>query len=85
MWKPADILPMTQQQRRTLESWINAKTTPQRVVMRSRICLAAAQGQFNNAIGKSLGVSRPTILLWRARFKKVGPAGIAEDAPHGQS
>jgi transposase len=85
MWKPADILPMTQQQRKTLDSWIRAKTTPQRVVLRSRVCLAAAEGQSNNAIRKSLGVSRPTILLWRARFKKFGPAGIAEDAPHGQS
>jgi transposase len=85
MWKPASVLPITPEQRRTLEAWVNAKTTPQRVVLRSRVCLSAADGQSNNAISKGLGISRPTILLWRARFKKLGPAGIGEDASHGRS
>lgn len=76
---------MTPDQRKTLEAWVNAKTSPQRVVLRSRICLSAADGQSNNAISKLLRVSRPTVLLWRSRFRKRGPAGIAEDAPHGPS
>jgi transposase len=76
---------MTPEQRRTLETWVNAKTTPQRVVLRSRVCLSAADGQSNNAISKRLGISRPTIILWRARFGKLGPAGIGEDASHGRS
>lgn len=85
MWKPADILPMTAPQRRALKAWINAKTTPQRVVLRSRICLLAADGHSNNAIAMQLTVSRPTVILWRKRFEEHGPPGIAEDAPHGQS
>ena len=85
MWKPASVLPMTPDQRRTLEAWVNAKTTPQRVVLRSRVCLSAADGRSNNAIAKELGISRPTIILWRARFEKRGPAGIGEDASHGRS
>jgi hypothetical protein len=51
MWKPADVLPMTAEQKRTLEAWIRAKTTPQRIVLRSRICLLAGEGKSNNAIG----------------------------------
>ncbi len=85
MWKPADILPMTASQRRALEAWVRAKTTPQRVVLRSSICLLAADGHSNNAIAKQLVVSRPTVILWRKRFEEQGPPGIAEDAPHGQS
>jgi len=85
MWKPASVLPVTPEQRRTLAAWVSAKTTPQRVVLRSRICLSAADGQSNNAISKDLRISRPTILLWRERFKKLGPAGIGEDASHGWS
>ena len=85
MWKPASVLPVTPEQRRTLAAWVSAKTTPQRVVLRSRICLSAADGQSNNAISKDLRISRPTILLWRERFKKLGPAGIREDASHGWS
>lgn len=85
MWKPTDALAVTMEQRRTLQAWIDAKTTPQRVVLRSRICLLAADGQSNNSIAKELRTSRPTVLQWRKRFSEGGPAGIAEDAPHGPS
>lgn len=85
MWKPAKSLPMMAEQQRTLEAWVRAKTTPQRVVLRSRICLLAADGHANNAIAQRLGVSRPTVILWRNRFEKHGPSGIAEDASHGPS
>jgi len=85
MWKSSDILVMTTEQKRTLHAWVNAKTTPQRVVLRSRICLLAADGRSNNSIAKELCTSRPTVLQWRKRFSKGGPAGISEDAPHGPS
>lgn len=76
---------MTVEQQKTLEVWIKAKTTPQRIVLRSRICLLAAAGQANNAIAQQLDTSRPTVLLWRKRFEAAGPSGLAEDAPHGPS
>jgi transposase len=85
MWKPTDALVITSEQRRTLEAWVRARTTPQRVVLRSRICLLAADGKSNNAIARQLGTSRPTVILWRNRFKEQGPRGLAEDAPHGPS
>lgn len=85
MWKQTDALLMSSKQRTTLEAWIHAKTTPQRVVLRSRICLLAADGESNNAIAHQLHVSRPTVLLWRKRFETQGPSGLAEDAPHGPS
>ena len=85
MWKPADILPMTAEHKRTLEAWVRAGTTPQRIVLRSRICLLAAEGKSNNAIADQLGTSRPTVLLWRKRFQEAGPSGLSEDAAHGLS
>ena len=85
MWKPTDALPMTVEQRRMLEGWIRARTTPQRMVLRSKICLGAADGRSNNAIAKELETSRPTVLLWRERFLKEGVWGLSEDAPHGPS
>lgn len=85
MWKPTDPLPMTEEQKKTLEAWRRAKTSPQRVVLRARICLLAAEGRSNHAIAQHLETSRPTVLLWRKRFEAAGPAGLAEDAPHGPS
>jgi len=85
MWETANSLNMTSAQRQTLLEWVRAKTTPQRTVLRARICLLAADGKSNNAIAKKLGASRPTVIQWRRRFEEQGPAGIAEDAPHGPS
>ena len=76
---------MSEEQKKTLEAWVQASTTAQRIVLRSRICLLAAAGRSNNAIAGQLEVSRPTVLLWRKRFAEQGPSGLAEDAPHGRS
>jgi transposase len=85
MWKKADVLTMTDDQRTTLEAWVRAKTSPQRTVLRARICLLAADGLSNNLIAKRLCTSRPTVIQWRKRFQERGPTGLSEDAPHGPS
>jgi transposase len=58
-----------------------AGTTEQRTVMRARIILRGAEGASHVAVAEELGVSVPTVLLWRRRFKEQGLAGLA-DAPH---
>jgi transposase len=85
MWKPTEPLKMTDEQRETMEAWTRAGTSPQRMVMRAKICLLAGEGMSNNAIAKKLGTSRPTVILWRERFARNGVMGISEDAPHGPS
>lgn len=85
MWKKAEKLMMTAEQRKTLEAWGRAGTTPQRTALRARICLLAAEGMSNNAIACQLQTSRPTVIQWRQRFQERGLTGIAEDKPHGPS
>ena len=76
---------MTAEQQKTLAAWIQAKTTPQRIVLRSQICLLAAKGESNNGIARQLSVTRPTVLLWRNRFAEQGSVGLSKDAPPGPS
>ena len=83
MWNPAEPLRVTQNQRVQLEGWITSPTSEQRVVQRSRIVLSAAGGMANHAIAKEVGVSRPTVLLWRERFAEEGPEGLLRDRPRG--
>jgi transposase len=85
MWKATEALPMTLEQKRTLEGWVRAGSTPQKVVLRARICLLASDGMPNNAVAKQLGTSRPTVLLWRKRFEQQGVLGLSEQAPKGPS
>jgi transposase len=81
MWDVADPLSISAVQRRTLESWIAARNSPQKVVFRSRLVLMAATGIANRRIAQALNTSRPTVILWRQRFLQGGPAALVEDAP----
>ena len=85
MWKAKEKLQMSQEQKETLEKWVRAGTSPQRIVLRSRICLIAAEGKSNNAIASALKTSRPTVLLWRSRFEEKGIEVLTMNAPHGPS
>lgn len=81
MWTVPEALLVTDEQRRTLETWVAARNTPQKVVFRSRIVLMAAEGKANRRIAQELGTSRPSVILWRQRFLAGGTAALAEDAP----
>jgi transposase len=61
-----------------LERWVRAHGTSQSVALRARIVLRAADGQSNSAIARELGVSRPTVIMWRERFVAGGPAALGE-------
>ena len=68
-------------ERRQLEKWESAHGTPQQVALRCRIILAALAGQDNVSIAEQLGVSRPTVQLWRKRVREQGIGGLWEIAP----
>jgi len=78
---PAPPLAVSESEAETLRQITRAGTSEQRMVMRATIILRAAEGAANNAVAGELGVSIPTVLLWRRRFKERGLAGL-EDAPH---
>jgi transposase len=64
-----------------LERWVNAHGTPQQVALRSRIILAAAEGQSDSRIAQELETNRKTVVLWRARFAEKGVSSLWEVAP----
>ena len=72
---------MTTEQRATLERWIRAGTTAQRVVLRSRIVVLAADGLPSKHIAQRLDTSPDTVRLGRRRFASGGPATLTRDAP----
>jgi len=80
MFAPAPPLTVDENQRKRLQHLANAGKTPQKVALRARIVLRAGEGKPNNAIAKELGVSRPTVILWRDRFAELGVPGIMRDA-----
>jgi len=81
MFTAARRLHVDENQRKRLQHLADSGRTPQRVARRARIVLLAGDGRANHAIAQELGISRPTVLLWRERFAQRGISGLLKDAP----
>ena len=62
---------------------MRAQNTPQSVALRARIVLLSADGLPNSRIAREVGVSRPTVILWRERFRQGGPDASPRSRPDG--
>src|SRR5256886_6724650 len=71
-------------ERAQLEQWESAHGTPQQVALRCRIILRAVAGQQNVAIAAGLGVSRPTVQLWRKRVHEQDRKSTRLNSSHSQ-
>jgi transposase len=72
----AGSLDVTSRDRRVLESWLRAPTTPQSLALRAKILLASAGGESLRAIAERLEVAPATVKLWRRRYREEGLVGI---------
>jgi transposase len=81
MAKRAVALAISDSDRRTVEGWARARTTPRRLHLRARIVLLTAEGVPPGQIAWRLGTTRPTVGLWRKRFQAGGLAAVQQDAP----
>ncbi len=76
----ATVIEISDEDRRILESLVLSTTAEHRMVMRSRIVLAASEGQGTNWIAKMLGIRPATVSKWRTRYASQGMPGL-QDAP----
>ena len=67
-----------------LEAWLRAQTTPEAMAMRARIVLGSARGESIQALAERMGVSQPTVCLWRRRYRAQGIAGLRSQARSGR-
>src|SRR5216684_1901004 len=74
---------LTSEQRATLQSWLAAGKTEQRLAFRAQIILAVAEGLSNKAAAGRLATRPATVSKWRGRFARHGLAGVADAASRG--
>ena len=74
---------VTDDERSKLAAWVRRPTSAQRLALRSRIVLAAADGCGNAAIAAELGVTVPTVRKWRDRFADRRLEGLADEPRPG--
>ena len=82
MFMPKHAIEITikESDRQELERWVSAHRTPQQVVQRCRIIMAAAKGQQDKDIAQSMDINPKTVALWRQRFFREGPDCLWEVA-----
>src|SRR5512135_2812061 len=64
----------------TLQGWTRSSSIRAGVAQRARIVLLSGEGMGTTAVAERLGVSRPTVILWRGHYQEGGracPAGPA--------
>jgi len=74
---------VTARQERVLEQVVRASTSPQALVTRARVVLAAAGGTSNRQIATHLGVTRNLVQAWRGRWAAAGDALLAAELEGG--
>ena len=57
---------------------------PSGVAKRARIVLLAAEGVPNAQIARTVGVSRPTVIGWRDRYRQGGIKGLEDEPRSGR-
>lgn len=76
--RQAPVVTLSKQERESLEAVIRRATAAQRDVERAKVALMAYEGRATSVIASALGVSRPTVTLWRERLACFGLEGLQE-------
>ena len=81
---PAQVkVTLSEDDKKRLIKNTRCRTTPIRLVERSKIVLLASKGQPNYKIAQELGIDVNKVGRWRNRFVESGFAGIEKDRPRG--
>ena len=70
--------------REVLVSWARSSSVRAGLAQRARIVLLAAEGLANTEIAARVGVSRPTVIGWRARYESEGLDGLDDEPRSGR-
>ena len=77
----AVAITLDDEEKNQLLAYSRGRSTPNRLVIRSKIILMAAEGTQNKEIAKKLHVRPKVVTCWRNRFALHGIDGVQKDAP----
>jgi transposase len=80
----APALVLREGDRQRLADLARLPSVPSGVAKRARIVLLAADGMPNAQIARTVGVSRPTVIGWRDRYRQGGIKGLEDEPRSGR-
>src|SRR3954447_12577845 len=82
--RPAPPLGLREGDQPRLAAMTRSPTVRAGLAQRARILLLAAEGVSNTEIADKVGVSRPTVLVWRQRYVDAGIDGLDDRSRPGR-
>jgi putative transposase len=82
--RPAKELVVSADDRVQLESIARSQSLPAALVRRAQMILQMANGESNSAVARRFRVSRPTVTMWRTRYREAGIAGLHNELKSGR-
>ena len=80
--KPTPVI-LSDDEHAKLTDWARRPTSAQRLALRAKIVLAAADGHANATIATDLRVTAPTVRKWRDRFSERRLEGLVDEPRPG--
>jgi putative transposase len=84
MGRPAKALTVNAEDRLQLESIARSQSLPAGLVKRAQMVLRMADGESNTSVARRYRVSRPTVTLWRTRYRERGISGLHSELKPGR-
>ena len=84
MGRKAKELSVSAADRVQLESIARSQSLPAALSRRAQMILRLADGEPNSAVARRYRVSRPTVSLWRTRYRERGVAGLHNELKPGR-
>jgi putative transposase len=81
--RPVVPVTLSSSERQELEGIARSRSMPHALVTRAHIVLLAADGSNNTMIAKRLGLSKPTVGLWRQRYQRQRLQGLYDELRPG--
>ena len=81
--RPLAPLTLSEPEREELQAIMRSRSQPQSLATRARIVLMAAEGESNTDIAERLGLSKPTVGIWRKRYVTQRLAGLYDEPRPG--
>ncbi len=82
--RPAKELVVAAEDRVQLESIARSQSLPAALVRRAQMILRMADGESNSAVARRFRVSRPTVTMWRTRYRERGIVGLHNELKPGR-
>lgn len=82
--RPRKPVVLSNEEEQELKAIAGSRSLPYGLVARAKVILMSAAGEADKIIASQLGYSRPSVILWRKRYRDHGLSGLHDELRPGR-